>query len=437
MEFYSLQWLLRSNTAITLIKIIIPIIAIVAIFSKCFHAHAILHPAGQPFFAMGAKGMLQAISVGGMIFAFTGFTQACELGGLAKRPAISLPIAIIGSLLFTLLIYIGLQMAFVTSLTPDNLTHGWAHLSLAKANSPLAAILHQDGIYALIPLLFLGAIIGPFGAAVIYMSGASQSLRSKSKNGYLPKFLQLQTQHHAPVAAVIVNFLFGMCLFAPLPGWHKMVAFLTSMMTFMYTIGPVCLVTLRSQMPNNERPFRLPFGRLWGVIAFYFCTVFSYFNGWHIVSKLGFCFVAGFIILITYRYFSHDHKKLPLNWRASLWMWPYVAGLSVISYLGSFGGGRNILPFGWDLAILAIFSVIIMILANIFKLPSAEATENLNAIAKMGAQPWEITFSYSRALQEPVLWAWKGQSENKMVAQGIFKERLEETAAAREGKYKG
>ncbi len=64
-----------------------------------------------------------------------------------------------------------------------------------------------------------------------------------------------------------------------------------------------------------------------------------------------------------------------------------------------------------------------------------QATENLNAIALLGSQPWELTFSYSRALQEPVLNAWKGDAKNKEQAQKIFYQRAKCNAAARNGAY--
>src|SRR3990167_10504548 len=106
-------------------------------------------------------------------------------------------------------------------------------------------------------------MIGPFAASLIYTSGASQSLRSKSINGYLPKFLQILSPTNTPIYAVVVNFIFGMCLFAPLPGWNKMMGFLTSLMTFTYTIGPICLIALREQAPDQKRPFHLPFPIIW------------------------------------------------------------------------------------------------------------------------------------------------------------------------------
>lgn len=63
------------------------------------------------------------------------------------------------------------------------------------------------------------------------------------------------------------------------------------------------------------------------------------------------------------------------------------------------------------------------------------ATENLQAIAAHGAQPWQITFSYSRALEEPVLTAWKGDMANTEAAQHALLHRLMLNAKAQTGDY--
>ncbi len=67
-----------------------------------------------------------------------------------------------------------------------------------------------------------------------------------------------------------------------------------------------------------------------------------------------------------------------------------------------------------------------------------EATVRLNEIvvqAKALKAPWPLTFSYSRALQAPVIAEWKGQDGNVASAQAIFKKRVEETALASQGKF--
>ena len=63
------------------------------------------------------------------------------------------------------------------------------------------------------------------------------------------------------------------------------------------------------------------------------------------------------------------------------------------------------------------------------------ATENLQAIASFGKQPWPITYSYSRAIQEPVLTAWQGKSENVSLAQKVLAYRCKMNSLAQQGKY--
>src|SRR3989338_5442648 len=94
---YSLHWLLRCNNALTLMKIIFPLVIVATVFAYYFHPQRIIHPMHSVFFSTGIKGVFGAISTGGMIYAYNGFTQACEWGGLVKRPGFSLPIAIAGS----------------------------------------------------------------------------------------------------------------------------------------------------------------------------------------------------------------------------------------------------------------------------------------------------------------------------------------------------
>ncbi len=63
------------------------------------------------------------------------------------------------------------------------------------------------------------------------------------------------------------------------------------------------------------------------------------------------------------------------------------------------------------------------------------STENLNAIARLGEQPWPITFSYSRALEEPVLTAWQGKPENIPEAQKMLLYAAKMNSLASLGKY--
>lgn len=64
-----------------------------------------------------------------------------------------------------------------------------------------------------------------------------------------------------------------------------------------------------------------------------------------------------------------------------------------------------------------------------------EATENLNAMNVSGPHPWELSFSYGRALQAPVLKAWMGKTENADAARKAFHHRAHMNSLARSGEW--
>lgn len=64
-----------------------------------------------------------------------------------------------------------------------------------------------------------------------------------------------------------------------------------------------------------------------------------------------------------------------------------------------------------------------------------EAVENLNAMNKMGNQPWNLSFSYGRALQEECLKHWAGKTSNVTAAQEALLEWAGANSAASLGKY--
>ena len=64
------------------------------------------------------------------------------------------------------------------------------------------------------------------------------------------------------------------------------------------------------------------------------------------------------------------------------------------------------------------------------------ATAHLNAMAAMKGLPWPLTFSYSRALQNPALKTWRGQASNATAAQKAFHHRAHMNGLAAQGKWK-
>ncbi|GLQ06314.1 class I fructose-bisphosphate aldolase [Sneathiella chinensis] len=65
----------------------------------------------------------------------------------------------------------------------------------------------------------------------------------------------------------------------------------------------------------------------------------------------------------------------------------------------------------------------------------AQATEHLNIMNELGSHPWELSYSFGRALQASALTTWAGKEENVAAAQQAFIHRCKLTSAARDGEY--
>ena len=64
-----------------------------------------------------------------------------------------------------------------------------------------------------------------------------------------------------------------------------------------------------------------------------------------------------------------------------------------------------------------------------------QASANLNALNQQGRQPWHLSFSYGRALQEPCLATWQGKTSQKDAAQATLLKRARLNSAASLGEY--
>lgn len=364
LNMYSLRWLMRCNSLLTVLKIIIPILiagAILMVQMPTTH-FKFLMPSDEtvPF---SLKGVLSAISAGGIIFSFNGFKQASEMSGEAKHPSFSLPIAIVGSIVVCLLIFVFLQIAFLSTIHNMSDLEFWHHVQMGKMNSPFSVILSHQNLHSLLPVLYLGAVLGPFAAGMMYCSSAARSLYAISRNDSLPKWLcDLTHGQGMPYKAILVNFVLGMCLFAPFPGWDSMAKFLTSLMALSYAIAPVSLLVLRRSMGNRQRFFKLPFATVWCFVAFYICTLIFYWSGWDVIYKFCIAFFIGLAILLIYRYGFRRSSRLEMGLKTSLWIWPYFIGMTIISYLGNFNG-LGLITMGWSFVWIGLLSLVCLIIA--------------------------------------------------------------------------
>lgn len=386
MNIASFKGLVRFNFILFAFKVAVIIIAVTTLLKSSHHTSN-FYGFGESVSSIdGWHAILAAVATGGIAFAFTGFKHGVELAGEAKRASFAIPLALVGSVLSCLLLYVGLQLAFIGAIDPNLLANGWANVSFVGDVGPFAGLAAGLGLLWLLKLLYVDAAVSPLGAGLIYVTSTARILYAMGQIGFLPRILTSLNKQGFPVIAIFVNFALGMFLFLPLPGWQAMVSFLVSGMVISYAMGPIALLCLRLQLPNEKRAFRLPAANLLCPLAFYFCNLISYWTGWDTLYKLAIAMIIGlgFFIMACFRN-KFDREELGL--KSVMWVVPYLSGLVLISYLGAFGG-KEIIPFGWDFLVIALFSLAILYLAVFFRTKTVVETDSSAWRAlKMSALP--------------------------------------------------
>ena len=267
--------------------------------------------------------MFTAVAAGGVIFAYLGFEQAIQLGGESRNPKRNIPLAVIGSMVLGVVLYIVLQVAFLGALKPRDARQGWDDVAFGGN----------------------GAIYGPFAGPRDGASGSAGSRRSLHRRDHLARRHRPALRRHelAPdvrarrATATSRGFAMlttaasrwsrsssrspcGMIVFLPFPGWQKLVGFITSATVLAYAMAPLALGALRREEPDRERPFRLPAGGLLAPLAFVVANELILFSGWTVVWKL--------IVAIADRVrparrldaTAPPDERPPLDWRAAIWI---------------------------------------------------------------------------------------------------------------------
>jgi amino acid transporter len=381
------RWLSETNKIAVWWKIAIPFVAVFTLVFTSFHTSNF--SAGGGFMPFGWKGVFLAIASGGVIFSYLGFEQAIQLGGESKNPRRNIPVAVIGSMILGVVLYIALQIAFTGAIDPASLSHGWASLTFGGKSAlygPFAGLATALGLSWLATLLYIDAIISPGGTGLLYVGTSSRLSFALGRNRYIPAAFGHLTARGVPLLSIAFSFLCGMVVFLPFPGWQQLVGFITSATVLAYGMAPLALGALRYQEPDRQRPFKLPFAVVLAPLGFVVANEILLFSGWAVVWKLVVAILIGFILLAISMATSPPDRRPSLDWASAVWLWPYLIGIAAISYLSSFStsqpsaipllglhGPRDTLTFGWDILATAVFSIIIYAYAIRQRLPDERA----------------------------------------------------------------
>jgi amino acid transporter len=375
-NFLAMRLFSTVNSAITWWKVAVPVLAIIILLFK-FHP-ANFNPGGG-FAPGGLKAILTAVPSAGIVFAYLGFEQADQLAGEIKEPQRNLPRAIIYAVLIGTAIYVLLQVVFIGATPASIITHGFGAIKSTSplAVGPFAGLAGLVGLAWLATILRIDAFISPFGTGLMYQTSTSRVGYGLARNRYYPQIFARTDKNGVPWFSLIVAFIAGLFFLLPFPSWKALVGLVTGASVLMYAGAPLSLGAFRGQVPEAERPYRMP-GAVWLTpVAFIIANLIIYWSGLEVIWKLGVCIVIGYVLIGISMAF--DKERPPLDWRSAQWLPVYLIGMGIISWQGQFSGGAVAAPvntghlaFGIDMLVVAIFSLVIYYWAQAVKLPREE-----------------------------------------------------------------
>ena len=379
LNFLAVRWVIAINSVATWWKLVIPIATIAILMAYSFHPQNMTTLVSST----PVSGIFTAVATSGIVFSFLGFQQAIALAGETRNPNRYVPIALISSVLIGMLIYVGLQISFITALSPADIAGGWNHLHFTGMFGPLAAISVAVGAIWWAVLLYADAFISPLGTAFIYITASPRIIMAAGEMGNAPAHVTRLSRQGVPWVGLVVTYFVGVVFFFPFPSWQKLVSAVSLITVLSYSIGPVILLRLRTALPDTPRPFRMRAAGILAPVAFIASNWIIYWTG-YAVAQWMFSAVFAYIIVYLLWYFLVRRGSVhELGWQQAWWTVPYLGGMWLVSYLGPKGamGGTGALGFFTGMWIIAVFSLVMLWFA-LQAGQSSEAAQRCAALVK-------------------------------------------------------
>jgi len=331
----------QINNVLVWWKLVVILLVIVMFVVTVFHAGNFT---SHHFAPAGPSGVFTAIATAGITFSFLGFRQGIELAGETNNPKRNVPIAVVGSVVLTMIIYILLQIAFIAAVDPHSLasSHGWAGLAFKNDFGPLAGISEAIGLTWLAVVLYIDAIISPGDTGLIYTAVTSRLGYVTARNGNAPAGIAKLTKTGVPWVATIITFVLGIVFLLPFPSWQQLVGLVTSATVLSFGSGPLVWAVMRKELPDRKRPFRIPGGHIIPVLAFYSSNLIVFWAGWDTNWKFFVAIIIGLILLGVFQATGQIKSVGGLDFKHGYWTLVWLAALALVSYLGTlFNGGEG------------------------------------------------------------------------------------------------
>lgn len=377
-NYWSVQLFIRFNDIFTIIKVAVPILTIICLIYNGLHS-ANFGTNVQEFMPYGFKSIFITIVTCGVVMSFNGFQSPLNFSEEIKNPKRMLPIAITASILFTLILYVLLQVVFIGSLSPNLIAQGWASVNF---RSPYIELLLLANMQLMVTVIYIGAVVSPGVCGAAFVASSSRIMYSLSQQKQLPAFLsRLHPVHHNPRNAIIVTTLVGFIYLFIFKGWYTLVAVISVLHIFSYVAAPIVTIANRTknkQVMAAKDQFKLKGAYILAPILLFILSILLFYAAWPLTGEMLVFILPGLLFYFYYDFKYNPHEKFTKSIKGASWLIFYIIAISLIAYLGNNPKHGNMISTDTSMILLAILAGITYIYGAFYapQKKSEEALEN-------------------------------------------------------------
>jgi amino acid transporter len=351
LNWFGVRLFSRVNNAVSVFKVVVPVITVIALFASGIGSSDRLTAHGG-FAPYGYAACLSALSAGGIVYSVNGFQAPLDFSGEARDPHRTIPASVLTGIGLSVLMYLGLQLAFLYAVPDRLLGHGWQGVNFDSPFGQLALLLNLQWLAS---LLYADAVISPGGSAYVGVAIDARHTYALAKNGLLPRFvMQVNQRFGIPNRALALNLAVIVVFLLPFGGWQNIVSVMGDMYLLIYASSAVAASVFRVHSRDRSSGW-VPGLRWISPVAFVVSSEFVYWSGWHNL-RLALPLVLAGLPLFLFLRRDGSSRALAEELRDGAWLVVYLAVITVLSWLGSFKGSDH-LRAPWDSVTVAVFAL--------------------------------------------------------------------------------
>ena len=252
-NYYGIKLLARVNNVVTVLKVFTPLFTIMIFLIAAFDHSGLSNNftlATNSHF--GAPDAFMAIIGAGLIYSFNGFQISVSFASEVKNPRRNVPLSIILSVLVILVVYLGLQFAFMAAIPHNALVAagGWQGLNFS---SPLLDVAMLLGLNFLAILLLADSVVSPSGTGYTYLGASSRMLYAMAAEGQMPRWIaKLDPVYNFSKRSMLINWVLAALVLFNAQSWAALMVVVTGYHVIGYMAAPISMgaISPKTRVPG-------------------------------------------------------------------------------------------------------------------------------------------------------------------------------------------